>query len=389
MLVVLSCSTEPKDSELPNEATISSPVPTSDLPNVLEYSDSISLPLDDRTGPNIYITEYAKYGGQELIFTFNPLINGCNIYDLNTQEQVGSVSIPREGPNSIPELAGIKVVGNDSLLFMPKGNPYGVQLTDFQGDFYEMDLFEDIDRRQVLNPVANSAAPVYLEGTTLRFVCYPLGDFADPKTRDRDFAWEKVWDGRTGQVRERPIRTPASVIDKRISPILFCLGRVKGHDDYYVYTWPFSDQLIAASQDTVRRVDAFASEYRNRPLESLPLNIPKSTKLEQAITTTMYRYVYYDPYRGLYYRFAKLPMTFDPERHVNYYAFDEQELEIIVLNEDFDVVARKRLPDKTYGIFACFVGQDGLYIPRNNVHSSSYSEHAIRFDLFTVRENQE
>jgi len=108
--------------------------------------------------------------------------------------------------------------------------------------------------------------------------------------------------------------------------------------------------------------------------------------IRQVVENKSYIRLFYDPFRKLYYRFARLPITFDPAKHRDYYAFDYQPLELSVIDTAFQIAHVSQLPPKTYNVFGCFVGPRGLYIPRNNVFNPELTENELVYDVFAPQE---
>ena len=76
------------------------------------------------------------------------------------------------------------------------------------------------------------------------------------------------------------------------------------------------------------------------------------------IQNLSYGAIHYDRYRDVYYRLAFLP---DPEIDVQDEAL-RKPMEIIVLNNRFEVIGKSRIEDDLYWVNQCFVSPDGFHI---------------------------
>jgi len=102
-----------------------------------------------------------------------------------------------------------------------------------------------------------------------------------------------------------------------------------------------------------------------------------------------YKRLYYDPFRRLYYRMALLPTAYSADRHRDYRAFEEQPIKVITLDERFEVIAETALPNRTYGITACFVGRAGLYIPQINAQNEDLDEDVLTYSVYQIKPKQQ
>lgn len=354
-------------------------------PLSLKKVSELSLDLDQETSNTIFLAQYYPGDSVDYLFLLNKYINGCNYYDLETGKQLGRIAVPREGPGSIREVAGFAIVNLDSILFVAKGTISRSLYTDLSGKPCTRLPFFEAKSMGFDNPVAVSTAPAVLEGRLLHYVRYPLRLSVQELTANREvYSWECVYDTLEKTVSELPIYLPDKYEKQRLTPWFVIPSRVKGHRDFWVYNWPIENNLFIRQGNNLRETEL---AYPNAIKEVVPLTGALSQgKFRQVVENKSYIRLYYDPFRELYYRFARLPITFDAMLHRDYYAFDYQPLELSVIDTSFNLVHVSEFPPETYNVFGCFVGPKGLYIPRNNVFNPELTENELIYDVFAPRE---
>lgn len=93
------------------------------------------------------------------------------------------------------------------------------------------------------------------------------------------------------------------------------------------------------------------------------------------VETMNYSSIHYDEYRHVYYRIVQLPMEKELKKGMDI----QKPLVLLVLDEDFQVVAQCRLKEDQYRINNCYVAPDGFHIqlfPEN--------DDVLRFSTFTL-----
>ncbi len=88
-----------------------------------------------------------------------------------------------------------------------------------------------------------------------------------------------------------------------------------------------------------------------------------------------------DPARKLYYRpyWADLPYQVSD----NYFnRFEDKELYLTILDDNFKIIKDIKLPDKTYPIFLWFVSEEGFYICPCHPESKDVVENVLIFHVY-------
>lgn len=355
-----------------------------------EKVGEMALELDAESSSEIFLAQYLEKQGQEWLFTLNHLINAINIYTLPEGRLSRKVYVSREGPNGVRQIQGFLALSPDSLLVLPRGNLSGAILVDTGGTVLDGTPLEGAEwaGNTFINHVSNANCPPVYHNGRFYFVQYPMFDLFDPANISEQYEFSLVYDARDKKLNGGDIHFPPAYHRNTWSVWATLLGQAKGHDDWFVFNWPFSNDLFVTDFETEKWVDAsvFPRPVLPRPFSGQP---DLSAELQMMLENVAYRRLYYDPYRRLYYRFASLPISFSPREHRDYRAFDAQPLKVITLNQDFEIIAETKLPGGTYDIRACFVGRSGLYIPRIDNPDHRLDEDRLTYSIYRVSQMSE
>jgi len=363
--------------------------PPQHLTHQLILKDSIFLELDLQSSPDIYCLQYYREENQDSLFVFNHLINAIDVYSLQKKSLVHRLKIPKEGPNSIPQISGFYVHNTDYIFIYPKGNLRETLLSNFTGDHQlKVAPFAILNESPLINAISITKGQTILHKNKLFAVRYPT-DYDLQAHLTGSFSYEVVVDLTEKTIAELPVFQPDFMRDGYWSLWAFNTGRIIDNKGQLIYNWPMSKDLFLRSDkmgdQKIQKVPAhlYQDTKKVKPFGS-PTNDQQDVQM--MLQNISYRDLYFDPYRKVYYRTALLPIPFDPTRHQGYQSFDHQPVAILVLDEHFNPIAEHYLPADTYKHFACFVGKDGLYIPRTNIYYQNLSESQLQFDLFQLVE---
>jgi hypothetical protein len=93
----------------------------------------------------------------------------------------------------------------------------------------------------------------------------------------------------------------------------------------------------------------------------------------------------YNRYQDVFYRIVSLPVTYNPEQHQSFIAFDLKPIVLIALDSDFNILDTIELPAKTYRVFFGITTPEGLYLSRFNAYNKDVTEDQVQFDLIKLK----
>lgn len=360
---------------------------------------SLKVSLVPDVPQEAWATQYMKYRDTSYLLTFNHVASAVEVYKLskNGLKVIGhnQVSIRKEGPGSVNEPVSFYGFKPDSIIVFPK--------FVFQNSLiYSRDSIRPLRNRDDLilggnlppNPVSSgvSGGPVRYNGA-FYFLSYPMNDVFDRKNiriEGNEFAYKINGDTSCGL----GISYPPEMVGKTWPLNALLLTRVKGHDGNFIYNWPVVDYLVVAEESHINPQKVNAKS--NLAIESVgPLE--RSTKNPGAkelylpmVQSSYYPTLLYDDYRKLYYRFVRHPLNREvgnPD-FLNYSALDEQPFSVLIMDTDFKILCEHSFPDLIYDLNAMFVGEQGLYIPRNHLKNESTEENTRAYDVFEFNQDQ-
>lgn len=152
-----------------------------------------------------------------------------------------------------------------------------------------------------------------------------------------------------------------------------------------IYSFPIDDNLYSYSLT-----------------DNLLKKIPKNTKSSFKISMTplkkcedpepdeyyyhvkksaRYESISYDKYRDVYYRILLLPPKDLSKQNVH---SKDMRVVIIVLDNEFNILTEKILPDDVYDYDDFFITSEGFWLSRNNRNNPDFDENFMNFDLFIL-----
>lgn len=158
----------------------------------------------------------------------------------------------------------------------------------------------------------------------------------------------------------------------------------------FVYSFPMCHHLYV--KDKNGRISKMLAESKY----ALGVTIRKNTAFADNIDETKayiegyaYRFIIFDKYRKVYYRFVHHPMEYiDPSNGLARRLEDKPE-SIIILDENFNKIGEYELPVGKYLTENYFVNSEGLWISNNHPDNPDLDENFLSFTLFKLSSNKD
>lgn len=350
----------------------------------LEPKEDLILPLDDYSPHDVFCLQLFSAGEENFLFVLNHLVNRIYMYSYPAGQVVRIIDIPREGPNGLSRANGFFVHNLDSIFVFPRGNLYQTRLVDYQGNFSPLDMsgarWNDLG---LINAVSITTAPTVYEDGVFYFVQYPVG-FEMPDDRSCTYPYLGGYALAADSLFSFPVyRYPEKLCDRKW-PFwgLMCTRVIK--NGRQVINWPWSDELLILQADgqlVKKEAITDAGEIELPPFRS---EQKEEEEVAYMLNTVTYQSLYFDPVARVYYRLAHLPVQYDPEKHINYQAFDDQPLAVVILDEAFEKIGEKRLPASTYSSYTGFAYDGAFCLSRANHYNSDLEEESLPFGCFSL-----
>ncbi len=117
------------------------------------------------------------------------------------------------------------------------------------------------------------------------------------------------------------------------------------------------------------------------------LNNGVSDSMKEICEMPFNRYLYYDEYRKVFYRFAFPSNTCEKEETYsqNYFRNGRNTASIMVLDEDLNVLSETLLPEDRFNTGTTFINKDGLWISCNHMLNPGLDEDHLQFVRFELK----
>ncbi len=344
----------------------------------LQPIKEVSLPLDQFTDNQPLTLKYFDNGEKEYLYWVNKPLNRILIYDLNEAKLVKELKFARKGPNSIREISGLTILGPDNII-IDSNTPGKLLQIDQSGTIQDVLTFsgEELALNNIVNIRSNFKNDVYrLKNGELivpnRFPYldqppseeelkqYPLFTMVNPN--DNTFQGLPIYLPFDYFSDGMPTFTKTSCFDGQAIYYSFeCTNRVYKTDDFENI-----QSSRVASQYAPQRFEPF---YRSEPFRYFSENFT-------------YRNLFFDSYRNVFYRIAKLPYNEkvpDMQKEFEY----PTNFSVIIFNKKLEVLGETTFRNEKLSMDNMFVGRDGLYISTAHPDHPNLKENEVTFKVYT------
>ena len=349
-------------------------------------AETLVFPLDDSTVENMEHLQYFQRNDSNILAFTNEYDNSIVFYDYNSSKYLNRISYDKEGRNGIGSVFAFCYVNEDSIYHFHY-NLSTLFRTNSKGKVLEKHLIQVFP-----NPSPDS---LFLAPTL----------FPRPQSPMRLVGNEMLIPGfliaevEGENDKNRPVMTYFNLITHGVRhsdcyPSMYHNSNWGGDMTWravkytmspngeFVLSFPADHNIRVRKQGEVDYKEYYAGVgdgYEIEPIEDKVVNF-KSISPEMIrnhyIRNLTYDGIYYDKYREVYYRIAKLPDS-DIDIHKRPI---RKPIEVVVLNKDFQIIGKAALPSYKYWISHAFVGEKGLHI-----QIQSENEDELVFKTFVVK----
>lgn len=344
-----------------------------DYPDSIFVTDSVSIPISADEYFRSIQNHIIEYDQEPFLLRESRMKSSIEVYDWTEKQKVKRISYQAEGPNTIRSFgsAALYPFSIDSILIANLvGDIYYTEkdsvLESWSNEqgfrFYGESSYKParIGRQIFMHSASNyrQEHPGFYENFGI--VGYDLDKkefFSIPveyPERFREHCWtQQHWDipftaNDDGQL----------VLSFSVDPV------IKIYD-------PSTEAVIATHNVQSKFAGA---------VEPLPgCEVSDEEYFRHLKSTPRYLSLTYDSIKKVYYRMIALPVPGIPDGQRN---FDQvQPFSIMILDEDFGVIAEKAFPAQKYDNRDFFVTEEGLWLSRNNEDAADFDENRIFYDL--------
>lgn len=344
--------------------------------------------LDTNTSTSLSFLQYIPGDTLQRLSFLNTYSNSIYLYDNESGEFLDTIRFDKEGAHGVGEIQGYCYHNDDSIFIYPyaAGRVY---LANNEGkvqkiyQLYDVDAISEDTTRFVPVPYMETTLPMFFRGGTL----FLSGGFlADTSLERKDNTFVNIaYDVRTETPR---YAVPYPEVYRR-----YCWGNgeffyrqpgvamASGGD--LLFNFPAVHELWRYNPATGVCDSLYAGSHLIENIEPIgkekkvfPDDVSGDLIADWYYSQPSYESVFADPYKGLYYRIARLP---NPNHKAN--TFNDKPVVIIVLDKDLNYIGEEQLPKGVlYDTFNSYVSPEGLHIhlynPRDEDHLIFYTFNA-------------
>lgn len=367
VLFLISCNSSPK-----NECELK------------VTNDSLVFQLNPRT--SIFIKAlfpYTDETGREFLTFQNNVEPEILVYDMNTGEYINTITLEKEGPNSVGMFCGYKIHSWDEI-YVPCMMKNEIDIVDSTGVIYRRIPYSKTRQGKPTLPFIITTfpySPLYAIGQKIYIPQSPNLRLGNRTMEDSPVTL--VLDTLTHELTDFSLRFPSIMTSERI--LKNTLGVEFSYsqclvDNSFIYSFFFDENIYVVSLDGKidRKVKA-KSKYIDKIMVDHKVSDVASLA-EPLCEIPMYGSLVYDKYRKAYYRFVYPETELGPdENFMDIWQMGRTKFSIMILNEDLEVIGETLFPENTFASNHFFIREDGLYLSTSFVKNPGYSDDVLCF----------
>jgi hypothetical protein len=321
------------------------------------------FPLDNESIADVDCIQFIDNDTGSYFSFVNNYNNSIYFYDYESSSFIRKIKYEKEGPNGVLNIQGHSYLNDDSI-FIYSYNSYILYLTNAQGKVSDKFKIYEAPKKLIdiilPAPYIQTCTPILRERENL-FLFGFVADETDIETPDNRpvCVWVNMKTKEQKYLINYPVqyakynwgggftyRFPSTCMDKTSFLVSF-----PAHHDIIKYS--FSD----GTQTQFYAGSSLIEEIK--PLSKSKGYVENNAEWEWYMKNASYEGIWYDKYKNLYYRVARLPKNdFKPNERGN-----KKPIVIIVLNEKLEYTGEVKLPEKIdFRTVNCFVSKDGFNI---------------------------
>ena len=312
------------------------------------------------------------------------------VFKMDTKMLAHIITVPQDPPDRIGRIRGFSILHNDTLVIEPNETSDLVIINDAGGVIKYIPLDESPEHGIVLNATSLRSldgSDVFCQNKTLVILQYPYTLVHLPgKVEQEDLARFRMfylYDLQTGEGRFSAFGLPKNYFEKGKVLAGFSVIRMPGR---YVYACKLDSDLFWT--DDFEDFHTVPHESRYIPERIPTFNPADPDPYAWLAGTNEYTGFYYDPWRNVAYRFARLAVSPELLQQADY-DYEQVVLHppdwiVQVFDEELNMLCEQRFTGHRYSPHNAFVTPEGLYVSISNPMRADYTEDSLRFELFEL-----
>ncbi|GGZ34314.1 hypothetical protein GCM10007049_29610 [Echinicola pacifica] len=348
--------------------------------------ESYNLIIDSLATFDFELFQIVRDGNDEYLYVLNKHNKTIDIYDIEKGKIRKRVNLVKDVRYSGLSKNYFYVINPDSILLIPAYTLRGTVLIDSNGNVrhrYNPALPVDVEFPNLINHSSNPSRPNYYRNGKLFLAHLTLRNTTFLKYSESKTYTDIVFDMEVDSVYFNEKMTyPSEYVNNSYITLHAVNYRVLTKSNKWVYSWPVLNELLIydSTYNLINKTNAGSRYFSG--LSPVIERFPVEKYLEYYISNTSYSRIIEDHIRNRYYRFVMRGRSgFNYESDLNMSSEDKNEFSIMVFDENFNLIDEYDFLGKTYNIYGAFVGERGLFIPKNNYYNEYVSEDTLKYDI--------
>ena len=329
-----------------------------------------------------YLYTFKDNKEKEYLSFLNYRTNQILFYDLKTTDFLFKLNLDSEGPNGVVQPTGFYIKDFDDI-YISSYAYSGLIRVDTSSHIVQKIPYGTTDKGYSVVPSYTPSSHPYIPPVIIDGKIYITQKNAVQFSPATETPLSVAIDTLQKKCEGLPL-TYGILTDEGLRANDTRFSRIFNGTDF-IYSFYVDEDIIVASVDhsKVRRI-----KVKSKYIES-PAGIQENSEQGPKLNLELARYgdLVYDPYRGVYYRFAYLKTTLEDNiRWWGKSVYGRKKFSVIILNKDFQIIGETLFPEAIYNSYVFFVNKDGLYISRDYQMLYGQSEDYMTFELFNLVE---
>jgi hypothetical protein len=348
--------------------------------------DSLILKIDAKSSYDFNYFGIGIVDEVEQLVILNQVNSSIDFYNLKEGNLEKRFNVPQDGPTPVRNTQGMLFYNQDSIFVFTAYLLSRFGLFDSDGELISLHrpmIESDNPRDKIHNQSSAPSMPtVYLKGK-LYFSHLTMGNPpGNPKFSESHHPEFLYYLEKDSVVQIDHLKMPAEYSGSTM-PLSFSLhSKALNELDEFVISWYASDSLFVYDLDFNLKSVHLGKSSLAKGFEKTTYPLSKEESDRLTISQTHYPRLIYDPHRRLYYRFAFIGRTYNPNELIDYKSTLKNPFSIIVLDDSFKKLEEILFPGSTYNLYQAFIAENGLYLPKTNLFYTNLDEDKVKYEIF-------
>lgn len=350
--------------------------------NIHETGEYLSFPVPDSIYPYAYEVVYLDNGNDGVLYYLSTS-NTITKYNINDCSINKIINLDEKGDNGVGKCYGMTIIDEDLFFVAPKFTRRFYKVND-KGDVLERYSYGNSN--QMISPpaVGEGLDFISLNNEEILIPQTLIGNVFN-KSRDelRAFKTFLIYNLENGNIDKQGASMPYA--DDNVLNRDWEYSFAKNNDQLVVSFGGYHDIFVTTNLTEYKQIPCKSENFFGTP-GYIATGQDIIEQMRSVAENCTYGDIIWDTYRKLYYRLYKIGQKLDNDSNIKEERNFPGQIGVMVLNEDFEILADKLLSPNTYCKYNYFVNRDGLYLslsPKAEAYDLDY----LTFELIKISEN--